>query len=331
MKTLISIFIVVQFIFSASHIFGAELLNEEVRRAQVKKTIATIVDPNTNLTAVNREIERLEKMYENHPDMFVAVFHRIVNTFFYNGHFIANRRILEWSELIEKLNQKIFEKRPESNYSKGMQIQAIVYYMLFDPDEASSEILTNRKIRVSKIIELWQSISNSIEPDWSPYGRLPPYWPPASYTETFHSGQSPDGIKDPIVKKEYTEYLEKREALSNKAIDQQEAKDVVRINKDGVKKYIIQSYSLRPFATSELEKLLQDNKVDAAFAQEILDAVKKAEKDAPPPSIYRNWQSKDGLFKAKAKFISADDKNVTLEKEDGKQTTIEISVLRTVD
>jgi hypothetical protein len=142
---------------------------------------------------------------------------------------------------------------------------------------------------------------------------------------------SPNGIKDPIVKKEYTEYLEKRDALSKKATDQKQAKDTVRENKDSVKKYIIQSHSLRPFATSELEQLLQDNKVDAAFAKEILDAIKKAEKYAPPPSVYRNWQSKDDLFKAKAKFVSADDKKVTLEKEDGKQTTIEISVLRTVD
>jgi hypothetical protein len=76
---------------------------------------------------------------------------------------------------------------------------------------------------------------------------------------------------------------------------------------------------------------LKDNKVEADFAKEILDAVKKAEKNAPPPSNYRNWQSKDGLFKAKAKYVSSDAKNVTLEKENGKQTTIELSVLRDID
>ncbi|MDR2346836.1 MAG: hypothetical protein LBE18_12305 [Planctomycetaceae bacterium] len=334
MKILLSIFIVVQFIFSVSCLFGAELLSNEIRFAQEEKTVAAIVNPNADWAAVNREIERLEKMYENHPDMYVIVMIRIVNTFFYHTHFKSNRRFYEWSELIEKLNQKIFNKKPESNEGKGWQIEAIVDYMTFDPDEAPLEILTNRKIRVSKIIEIWQNVSNNIEHDWDrndPKNILHPYSPPLSFTEGFKSGQSPDSIKDPIVKKEYTEYLEKRAALSKKAWDQKQAKEVVRKSKNGIKKYIIDSYSLRPFAAPELEQILKDNKVEEAFAKEILDAVKKAEKEAPPPSEFRNWQSKDGLFKAKAKFVSSDNKNVTLEKEDGKQTTIEISVLRTVD
>jgi hypothetical protein len=47
---------------------------------------------------------------------------------------------------------------------------------------------------------------------------------------------------------------------------------------------------------------------------------------------FRNWQSADNLFEARAKFISLDKKNdVTLEKENGKQTTIEFSALRKED
>ncbi|MDR1384935.1 MAG: hypothetical protein LBJ67_13965 [Planctomycetaceae bacterium] len=45
----------------------------------------------------------------------------------------------------------------------------------------------------------------------------------------------------------------------------------------------------------------------------------------------RNWQSTDKLFKTSAKFISLDNGAVTLEKTDGKRTTIEISVLRDID
>ncbi|MGL4942368.1 MAG: SHD1 domain-containing protein, partial [Thermoguttaceae bacterium] len=97
------------------------------------------------------------------------------------------------------------------------------------------------------------------------------------------------------------------------------------------KKYLIDSYSLHPFATAELEALLKEHKVDDALAKEVLDAVKEAEKNAPPPSDYRNWQTKDGLFKASAKYVSSDGKDVTIEKPDGKQTTIELSALRKAD
>jgi hypothetical protein len=45
----------------------------------------------------------------------------------------------------------------------------------------------------------------------------------------------------------------------------------------------------------------------------------------------RQWESTDGLFKVTAKFISLSKDEVTLEKADGKQTTIEFSVLRAAD
>jgi ribonuclease D len=77
-------------------------------------------------------------------------------------------------------------------------------------------------------------------------------------------------------------------------------------NGEVVKDFLIHMYSIYPFNTSELEELLKEHKVDETFAKEILDAIKKAEKNAPLPSEYRNWQSKDGLFKAKAKYVSFD-------------------------
>jgi hypothetical protein len=47
---------------------------------------------------------------------------------------------------------------------------------------------------------------------------------------------------------------------------------------------------------------------------------------------FRNWKSTDGLFETHAKFISLDKKNdVTLEKENGKKTTIEFSALQKID
>jgi hypothetical protein len=206
--------------------------------------------------------------------------------------------------------------------------------MLLDPEDSLTSINVNRKKRVSKILELWQNISaDSIKVDWNPQDpknilRLPP----AIFKEDFNLGQSPDTIKDPIVKREYTEYLEKRAARLNKASEQKWAKEIVHEDKDIVKNYIIDSYSLRPFATAELEQLLKTYKFDSALSKEILEAVRKAEQEAPPPiSEFRNWETTDGLFKTKAKFISSDGKTVTIEKENGKKVTLNVEDLRWSD
>jgi hypothetical protein len=47
---------------------------------------------------------------------------------------------------------------------------------------------------------------------------------------------------------------------------------------------------------------------------------------------FRLWKSSDGFFETRAKFISIDKNNeITLEKENGKQTTIEFSALQKID
>jgi preprotein translocase subunit YajC len=50
-----------------------------------------------------------------------------------------------------------------------------------------------------------------------------------------------------------------------------------------------------------------------------------------PYKGFREWQTNDGLLTLTAKVISVDKKEVKIEKEDGKQFTIELSALRKED
>jgi hypothetical protein len=127
--------------------------------------------------------------------------------------------------------------------------------------------------------------------------------------------------------------------LSTKIFEQKNLRTVRRMNLDFVKRFLTDAYSLPPYRASELEMMLKDNKVDEAMSKEILEAVRKAEKERPYDG-FRIWRSNDKLFKAEAKFISAEeiivngkqvDQKITLEKRDGKQTTIEFSALRQLD
>jgi hypothetical protein len=325
-----AILLITSFVTPLRSIFSGELLSNEVRQAQYVKVCNLIKGKDADTTAVNREIKQLEKMYEASPDFYVAAMSQVVRVLFRENRDNDNK----WSLLLETLTKRILSKFPQDSGNKGYQINIIFNCMPLDPEDSPKRTTANRTIRVSKILELWYVVSATIEADWDfndPKNILEPYSPPNSYQGGFKVGMSPQGITDEEVKKEYTEYLEKREALAEKSIEQKRAKDVVREDKDGVKKYIIDSYSIHPFATAELETLLTKYKVEKAFAKEILDAVKQAEKDALPLSDFRTWQSKDKLFKTTAKFISLDKGNVTIEKSDGKRVTIELDAFRDVD
>jgi hypothetical protein len=49
------------------------------------------------------------------------------------------------------------------------------------------------------------------------------------------------------------------------------------------------------------------------------------------PAVVRTWTNNNGKFSVQAKYISADENKVTLEKEDGTKITVEISKLSQED
>jgi hypothetical protein len=49
------------------------------------------------------------------------------------------------------------------------------------------------------------------------------------------------------------------------------------------------------------------------------------------PVVMRTWTSRSGNFSVQAKYLSADETTVTIEKENGKKTIVEISKLSEPD
>lgn len=81
----------------------------------------------------------------------------------------------------------------------------------------------------------------------------------------------------------------------------------------------------------EGDKSAEDNK-DAEMADEKKDTETAESKSAvqaakDSKSEFRTWSDASGKFKVSAKFISADNDNVTVQREDGKQVTVPISRL----
>jgi hypothetical protein len=168
------------------------------------------------------------------------------------------------------------------------------------------------KVAIQYLVEIpWNAFTNGISTSGAAF-------PPS------------EAIENIEIRKKYQAQVDKALETQARADLQRRAKTVRKLKRNIVKKYIIEIYSLHPFATAELETLLKAHKIDEAFSKEILDVIHKEETEHPDDG-FRIWRSKDKLFEADAKFVSANDKELTIEKRDGKRTTIELKLLRKTD
>jgi hypothetical protein len=90
-------------------------------------------------------------------------------------------------------------------------------------------------------------------------------------------------------------------------------------------RFALSAYSKSPRADQELIDLLEKYKYPREKMLKLLCDLEI------PYQGFRNWETTDGLFKTTAKFISTQNGEVTIEKGNGKRTTIELKYLRQVD
>jgi hypothetical protein len=192
-----------------------------------------------------------------------------------------------------------------------------------------------RQKNANRLLELYQLFVNQVEENYDPTAteNLPQFKhfvPPESYRGPMIGGMDYSEAEDEATRDAFKKYREEQWRKDHKYRAYETTKDFLPIYARGVIRYLTDAYSLFPYQTAELEQMLEEKKCDPEMSKTILDAVRKAENDAPDDG-FRIWLSKDKLFKTTAKFISQDKGEVTLEKSDGKRTTIEFSALRKED
>jgi hypothetical protein len=171
-------------------------------------------------------------------------------------------------------------------------------------------------------------ISRGIDPNHD-YNRT---WylniPYEGYINGYHMvvpGMDPESIEDPAERKRYEKILWDNSVLANERRVQRSLTELNRKIPELLSKFFVISYSQSPRADDELVKLLEEYQYPEEEKIKIFKALNIAYKG------FRDWQTKDNLFNATAKFISLSKGNVTIEKENGKRATIELSALRKVD
>ncbi|MDR1484458.1 MAG: hypothetical protein LBT09_06505 [Planctomycetaceae bacterium] len=90
-------------------------------------------------------------------------------------------------------------------------------------------------------------------------------------------------------------------------------------------RFALRAYSESPRADRELIDLLEKYKYPKENMLKLLCDLEI------PYKGFRNWESTDGMFKTTAKFVSFDKGEVTIEKGNGRHTSIELKYLRKAD
>jgi hypothetical protein len=138
------------------------------------------------------------------------------------------------------------------------------------------------------------------------------------------AGVDPSTIKEDDIQKDYEKKLERNERLSVERFLQVKIRDEMKWALSESSSYLKKEYISATDAT-ELFKLLEK------YDYPIHESVILLSSFNIPYKGFRQWQTNDGLLKLTAKLISADKKEIKIEKEDGKQFTIELSALRKED
>jgi hypothetical protein len=134
------------------------------------------------------------------------------------------------------------------------------------------------------------------------------------------AGVEPSAIKEDDIRKNYEKRLEINERLSAERSLQIRVRNEMNWALSESSSYLKKEYISATDAT-ELLKLLEK------YDYPVQESVILLSRFGIPYKDFRQWQTNDDLFKLTAKLISVDKKEIKIEKEDGKQFTIEISAL----
>jgi len=184
-----------------------------------------------------------------------------------------------------------------------------------------------RKWQTQKAIQIWNQLETHADRTWSienytnelrPLSDISPFY-------AMDISQIPDSKE----RKKCIDYIERKNILIRRSVNQFKAIELQKQIQDEFIRILVSYYTTAPYDKQEIEKLLETLKDSSNISERILESIKK--QAAWIEAGFREWLTKDGLFKPTAKFISLDKKDVKLEKEDGKQITIELSALRKED
>ncbi len=174
---------------------------------------------------------------------------------------------------------KVGEKETTAEFC-GDQLAAFVevYCRLeFAPRMSDKE----RAAHAVALLTKWDELATSIA-HYSPYDpvkpavKIKPYFPPPSYTGSFTFGESPEGISDPTVRREYAEFLKKRNEFVANSVRLQDLRSLQKEYHLNAAEHLARLYASQPAGQAAVMQLIKDNIRDKQVAADLIQLVRTA-------------------------------------------------------
>jgi hypothetical protein len=187
----------------------------------------------------------------------------------------------------------------------------------------------SRKDRTELYLALIHNCREAIDPNFKSVPLMMNVYPkpdPSDHTgQVFLGNMLPEDIKHPKTRENYIKALwENSKNIYESNMHRHLTEMVINSERDFTS-FALSEYAKSPRADQELIDLLEKYKYPKEKKIKLLCDLEI------PYQGFRNWESTDGLFKTTAKFISFVKDEVTIEKGNGKRTSIELKYLRQID
>lgn len=188
-----------------------------------------------------------------------------------SGTFPGDRRY----DLAKKYALSVLDKPDEISIETELELTGHVVTMMYTPSSPKGEDFTNRRKKDIEVrLRAWKRLVDSIDPNWDPNDKPLLNVPPPPNT-TISAGASPKHIKDPKLRAEYEEAIEKNRQKAERYNEQYRLCNWLKRFPKSAEKYIVLAYSEPPFNLEELKLYLDKYIADEKTRSRILDTVTK--------------------------------------------------------
>lgn len=131
-----------------------------------------------------------------------------------------------------------------------------------------------RKSRYTVWLHAWSRLINSVDMRIDINQRLPMN-PPLPPGVNLPEGVTPEAIKDPKLRAQYEESIQKHHEQANSLLEQRQTRKLLESFSPLAERYLIEVYSLPPYNIDELQQLLDHSEIAIDVRERIVGGVAK--------------------------------------------------------
>jgi hypothetical protein len=150
-----------------------------------------------------------------------------------------------------------------------------------DKDKSKMELfIKQRKWHVEQLAHVWKKIENMIDPAFDIKDHKDLFRPLYEISPAYQMVKmDPNSIEDEVERKKILDYLDKQREILRKNTNQEKAIFFLNKWKEEFVNRVVKYYTVKPYNTDEVKKILIDAKIDNSITQEIIKKLESITKE----------------------------------------------------